>query len=163
MQDSAEDPFETTRTQLGLGREDPIPDPYEALSISIGASPAVVKSAFRRESVRYHPDKFSPDLSESERKKMLRKFHVLSWAKDFLIHDDYSEERGVWILMQVNGVVPEDSDANPSSSVDSASSESARTNHRGELCDLVFNAAFLLLQCSLNHHLVIRQEEEEEG
>ncbi len=50
-------------------------DPYEILQVEVGASAAVVKSAYRKLSVIYHPDKKTGD--EKTFMKITRAYQVL--------------------------------------------------------------------------------------
>ena len=59
-------------------------DPYEVLGIPMDASSAAIAKAFRKASVKYHPDKQSAVSNETQRAHLAAQFQQLQDARDFL-------------------------------------------------------------------------------
>jgi hypothetical protein len=58
-------------------------DPYEILGLSPGASQQEIKSAYRRQAQRYHPDRVS-HLGEEFQHLAKRRFQEIQWAYETL-------------------------------------------------------------------------------
>ncbi len=58
-------------------------DPYKILGIDRSATPEEIKSAYRRQAIRYHPDKVS-HLGEEFQSLAKKKFQDIQWAYDQL-------------------------------------------------------------------------------
>ena len=55
-------------------------DLYAILGIAKGASDAEIKKAYRKMSLKYHPDRISQDASEAERKEAEQKMAEANFA-----------------------------------------------------------------------------------
>ncbi|CDO93160.1 unnamed protein product [Kluyveromyces dobzhanskii CBS 2104] len=55
-------------------------DPYDLLGVSLSSTDKEIKSAYRKLSVIFHPDKLSKDLSETERTVMEEQFVMINKA-----------------------------------------------------------------------------------
>ena len=66
-------------------------DPYELLGISVSASDRDIKSAYRKLSVKFHPDKLSKDLSQEERTSMEEKYVQITKAYEALTDEVIKE------------------------------------------------------------------------
>ncbi|CCH59212.1 hypothetical protein TBLA_0B03730 [Henningerozyma blattae CBS 6284] len=66
-------------------------DPYELLGISTSASERDIKSAYRKLSVKFHPDKLSKDLSEKERTTMEEMYVQITKAYEALTDEAMRE------------------------------------------------------------------------
>lgn len=66
-------------------------DPYELLGISTRATDKEIKSAYRKLSVKFHPDKLSKDLSESERNILEESYVQITKAYESLT-DELTKE-----------------------------------------------------------------------
>ncbi|KAM6957547.1 dnaJ homolog subfamily B member 1a [Aplochiton taeniatus] len=67
-------------------------DYYKVLGISKGASEDEVKKAYRKQALRYHPDKNKSAGAEDKFKEIAEAYDVLSDAKKKDIYDRYGEE-----------------------------------------------------------------------
>ncbi|QLG70690.1 hypothetical protein HG535_0A06320 [Zygotorulaspora mrakii] len=66
-------------------------DPYSILSVSINANDREIKSAYRKLSVKFHPDKLSKDLSPEERTVMEEAYVQITKAYEALT-DELTKE-----------------------------------------------------------------------
>lgn len=66
-------------------------DPYELLGISMSASDREIKSAYRKLSVKFHPDKLAQDLSSEERTKMEEMYVQITKAYEALTDEAIRE------------------------------------------------------------------------
>ncbi|XP_053204951.1 dnaJ homolog subfamily C member 9-like [Panonychus citri] len=74
---------------------------YEVLGVDKDSTDEEIKKAFRRLSLKYHPDRF-PDASEDEKKVITSKFQVLAKVS-FVLTDKSKRE-----IYDASGVIPEE-------------------------------------------------------
>ena len=67
-------------------------DYYKVLGIAKDASEDEVKKAYRKQALRYHPDKNKSPGSEDKFKEIAEAYDVLSDAKKKEVYDRYGEE-----------------------------------------------------------------------
>lgn len=70
-------------------------DYYKVLGIQKGASEDEIKKAYRKQALRYHPDKNKSPGAEEKFKEIAEAYDVLSDSKKKDIYDRYGEE-GMW-------------------------------------------------------------------
>lgn len=70
-------------------------DYYKVLGIPKGASEDEIKKAYRKQALRYHPDKNKSPGAEDKFKEIAEAYDVLSDAKKKDIYDRFGEE-GKW-------------------------------------------------------------------
>lgn len=72
-----------------------MPDPYQVLGVPRDADDAIIKKAYRKEALKWHPDK-NPDNKEMAEKKfkaITAAFKILSDPNERAHYDRYGEER----------------------------------------------------------------------
>ena len=67
-------------------------DYYKVLGIAKGAAEDEIKKAYRKQALRYHPDKNKSPGAEDKFKEIAEAYDVLSDAKKREIYDRYGEE-----------------------------------------------------------------------
>lgn len=67
-------------------------DYYEILGIKKGASEDDIKKAYRKQALRYHPDKNKSPGAEEKFKEVAEAYDVLSDPKKKDVYDRYGEE-----------------------------------------------------------------------
>lgn len=67
-------------------------DYYDVLGIKKGASDEDIKKAYRKQALRYHPDKNKSPGAEEKFKEIAEAYDVLSDPKKKDIYDRYGEE-----------------------------------------------------------------------
>lgn len=67
-------------------------DYYRVLGIPAGASDDQVRKAYRKQALRYHPDKNKSPEAEDKFKEIAEAYDVLSDAKKKDIYDRFGEE-----------------------------------------------------------------------
>lgn len=67
-------------------------DYYKVLGIPKGASDDEIKKAYRKQALRYHPDKNKSAEAEDKFKEIAEAYDVLSDAKKKDIYDRFGEE-----------------------------------------------------------------------
>lgn len=67
-------------------------DYYDVLGIKKGASEDEIKKAYRKQALRYHPDKNKSPGAEEKFKEVAEAYDVLSDPKKKDIYDRYGEE-----------------------------------------------------------------------
>lgn len=67
-------------------------DYYKVLGIAKGASEDEIKKAYRKQALRYHPDKNKSPGAEDKFKEIAEAYDVLSDAKKRDIYDRFGEE-----------------------------------------------------------------------
>lgn len=72
-------------------------DYYKVLGIGRGASEDAIKKAYRKQALRFHPDKNKSPGAEDKFKEIAEAYDVLSDAKKKDIYDRFGEE-GRWRL-----------------------------------------------------------------
>lgn len=70
-------------------------DYYKVLGIAKGASEDEIKKAYRKQALRYHPDKNKSPGAEDKFKEIAEAYDVLSDAKKKDIYDRFGEEGNV--------------------------------------------------------------------
>ncbi|XP_061701740.1 dnaJ homolog subfamily B member 1a isoform X3 [Syngnathoides biaculeatus] len=70
-------------------------DYYKVLGIAKGSSEDEIKKAYRKQALRYHPDKNKSAWAEDKFKEIAEAYDVLSDAKKKDIYDRYGEEADV--------------------------------------------------------------------
>lgn len=75
-------------------------DYYEILGIKKGASEEEIKKAYRKQALRYHPDKNKSPGAEDKFKEIAEAYDVLSDAKKKDIFDRFGEEGKIIKLLQ---------------------------------------------------------------
>lgn len=74
-------------------------DYYKLLGIAKGASEDEIKKAYRKQALRYHPDKNKSAGAEDKFKEIAEAYDVLSDAKKKDIYDRYGEEGNSLAMM----------------------------------------------------------------
>lgn len=67
-------------------------DYYKALGISKGATEEDIKKAYRKQALKWHPDKNKSAAAEEKFKEIAEAYEVLSDPKKREIYDQYGEE-----------------------------------------------------------------------
>lgn len=67
-------------------------DYYNVLGIARGASDEEIKKAYRKQALRFHPDKNKSPGAEDKFKEVAEAYDVLSDSKKRDIYDRYGEE-----------------------------------------------------------------------
>ncbi|XP_062846915.1 dnaJ homolog subfamily B member 1a isoform X2 [Trichomycterus rosablanca] len=75
-------------------------DYYKILGIQKGASDDEIKKAYRKQALKFHPDKNKLPGAEDKFKEIAEAYDVLSDAKKKDIYDRYGEDGIVWLLDQ---------------------------------------------------------------
>lgn len=80
-------------------------DYYQTLGLARGASDDEIKRAYRRQALRYHPDKNKEPGAEEKFKEIAEAYDVLSDPRKREIFDRYGEEgtraRGRWVTRRL--------------------------------------------------------------
>lgn len=72
-------------------------DYYKTLGISKGATEEDVKKAYKKQALKWHPDKNKSAAAEEKFKEIAEAYEVLSDPKKREIYDQHGEEGNVWI------------------------------------------------------------------
>lgn len=80
-------------------------DYYKVLGIAKGATEDEIKKAYRKQALRYHPDKNKSPGAEDKFKEIAEAYDVLSDAKKKDIYDRFGEE-GYQTSLIFNFVLP---------------------------------------------------------
>ena len=75
-------------------------DYYKTLGISKGATDEDIKKAYRKQALKWHPDKNKSAAAEEKFKEIAEAYEVLSDPKKREIYDQYGEEGNVFYLSQ---------------------------------------------------------------
>lgn len=70
-------------------------DYYKTLGISKGATEEDIKKAYRKQALKWHPDKNKSSAAEEKFKEIAEAYEVLSDPKKREIYDQYGEEGNV--------------------------------------------------------------------
>lgn len=70
-------------------------DYYKTLGISKGATEEDIKKAYRKQALKWHPDKNKSAAAEEKFKEIAEAYEVLSDPKKREIYDQYGEEGNV--------------------------------------------------------------------
>ena len=70
-------------------------DYYKVLGLQKGSTEDEIKKAYRKQALRYHPDKNKSAGAEDKFKEIAEAYDVLSDSKKKDIYDRYGEE-GMW-------------------------------------------------------------------
>lgn len=60
-----------------------LPDYYALLDVEPTATPAEIREAYKKQSLRFHPDRF-PNASAQEKERLTRKFQSLADACEYM-------------------------------------------------------------------------------
>lgn len=74
-------------------------DYYKTLGISKGATDEDIKKAYRKQALKWHPDKNKSAAAEEKFKEIAEAYEVLSDPKKREIYDQYGEEGNVYFLI----------------------------------------------------------------
>lgn len=74
-------------------------DYYRVLGIAAGASDDQVKKAYRKQALRYHPDKNTSPEAEEKFKEIAEAYDVLSDAKKKDLYDRFGEEGNALVCL----------------------------------------------------------------
>lgn len=80
-------------------------DYYDILGIKKGASDDDIKKAYRKQALRYHPDKNTSPGAEEKFKEIAEAYDVLSDPKKKDIYDRYGEEGTSLCVIVLNTLV----------------------------------------------------------
>lgn len=78
-------------------------DYYKTLGISKGATDEDIKKAYRKQALKWHPDKNKSPAAEEKFKEIAEAYEVLSDPKKREIYDQYGEE-GIVFRIALNCV-----------------------------------------------------------
>lgn len=70
-------------------------DYYKTLGISKGATDEDIKKAYRKQALKWHPDKNKSAAAEEKFKEIAEAYEVLSDPKKREVYDQYGEEGNV--------------------------------------------------------------------
>lgn len=70
-------------------------DYYKTLGIAKGATDDDIKKAYRKQALKWHPDKNKSAVAEEKFKELAEAYEVLSDPKKREIYDQYGEEGNV--------------------------------------------------------------------
>lgn len=73
-------------------------DYYKILGIAKGASDDDIKKAYRKQALKWHPDKNKAANAEEKFKEVAEAYEVLSDPKKREIYDQYGEEGRLYML-----------------------------------------------------------------
>lgn len=76
-------------------------DYYKVLGIPKGASDDEIKKAYRKQALRYHPDKNKSPEAEDKFKEIAEAYDVLSDAKKKDIYDRFGEEGNYCVVLSL--------------------------------------------------------------
>lgn len=79
-------------------------DYYKILGIAKGASDDDIKKAYRKQALKWHPDKNKTPNAEEKFKEVAEAYEVLSDPKKREIYDQYGEEGMDGILYSMSNV-----------------------------------------------------------
>lgn len=74
-------------------------DYYKTLGISKGATDEDIKKAYRKQALKWHPDKNKSAAAEEKFKEIAEAYEVLSDPKKREIYDQYGEEGNVCVCV----------------------------------------------------------------
>lgn len=74
-------------------------DYYKILGIQKGAAEEDIKKAYRKQALKWHPDKNKAANAEEKFKEIAEAYEVLSDPKKREIYDQYGEEGGFRLLL----------------------------------------------------------------
>lgn len=77
-------------------------DYYKTLGISKGATEEDIKKAYRKQALKWHPDKNKSAAAEEKFKEIAEAYEVLSDPKKREVYDQYGEEGNVLLLMALS-------------------------------------------------------------
>lgn len=77
-------------------------DYYKTLGISKGATDEDIKKAYRKQALKWHPDKNKSAAAEEKFKEIAEAYEVLSDPKKREIYDQYGEEGNVCFFHRVH-------------------------------------------------------------
>lgn len=72
-------------------------DYYKTLGISKGATDEDIKKAYRKQALKWHPDKNKSAAAEEKFKEIAEAYEVLSDPKKREVYDQYGEEGNVFL------------------------------------------------------------------
>lgn len=73
-------------------------DYYKTLGISKGATDEDIKKAYKKQALKWHPDKNKSAAAEEKFKEIAEAYEVLSDPKKREIYDQYGEEGNVYFF-----------------------------------------------------------------
>lgn len=74
-------------------------DYYKTLGISKGATEEDIKKAYKKQALKWHPDKNKSASAEEKFKEIAEAYEVLSDPKKREIYDQYGEEGTVFFII----------------------------------------------------------------
>lgn len=76
-------------------------DYYKTLGISKGATDEDIKKAYKKQALKWHPDKNKSAAAEEKFKEIAEAYEVLSDPKKREVYDQYGEEGNVSFLLRL--------------------------------------------------------------
>lgn len=76
-------------------------DYYKTLGISKGATDEDIKKAYKKQALKWHPDKNKSAAAEEKFKEIAEAYEVLSDPKKREVYDQYGEEGNVSFLLHL--------------------------------------------------------------
>lgn len=77
-------------------------DYYKTLGISKGATDEDIKKAYRKQALKWHPDKNKSAAAEEKFKEIAEAYEVLSDPKKREIYDQYGEEGNAVVVFLIS-------------------------------------------------------------